>query len=78
MPKGEERWDLEETWLKGWQKQAMLRRILAKRPHEARQEKSVWLQWRMLKLPPADMDFIQKVLWRKLQLGGEDVPPILC
>ena len=25
---------MEDTWLKGWQKQAMLRRILAKRPHE--------------------------------------------
>ena len=70
IPKGEERWDLKDTWLKGWQKQAMLRHILAKRPHEARQEKSVWGQWRRLKLPPADMGFIQKVLCHKLQLGG--------
>ena len=52
------RWDLEDTWLKGWHKQAMVRRILAKRPHEARQDKSVWGQWRRLKLPPSDLDFI--------------------
>ena len=73
VPKGEERWDLEDTedtWPKGWQKQAMLRRIMAKQPHEARQEKSVWVPWWLLKLPPADLDFIQKVLWCKLQLGG--------
>ena len=34
VPKGEERWDLEDTWLKGWQNQAMLRCILAKRPRQ--------------------------------------------
>ena len=70
VPRGEERWDLEETWSQGWQKQTMLQRILAKCPHKARQDRSVWEQGRRLKLPSADRDFIQRVLWRKLQLGG--------
>ena len=70
VPRGGERWDPEETWSQGWQKQTMLRRILAKRPHDARQDRLVWEQWRRLKLPPVDRDFIQRVLWRKLQLGG--------
>ena len=66
VPRGEERWDLEETWSRGWQKQTMLQRILAKRPHDTRQDRSVWEQWRQPKLPPANWDFIQRVLWRKL------------
>ena len=48
VPRGEERWDLEETWLQGWRKQAMLRRISVKQPHEARQERAVWEQWQRL------------------------------
>ena len=30
----------------------------------------MWEQWQRLKLPPRDRDFIEKALWRKLQLGG--------
>ena len=37
--------------------------------HEARQPKEVWRVFGCLHLPKWDLDFIRRVLWRKLPVG---------
>ena len=57
-------WSLQ--WAKRWTLLAMQQRTR----HEARQPKEVWRVFGCLHLPKWDLDFIRRVLWRKLPVGA--------
>ena len=47
----------------------MSRYLMARTPEPPRQQPEVWHAWDKLLLPPADTQFIQTALWRKMAVG---------
>ena len=70
-----------DNWPVQWTKRRSLLAMQQRTRHEARQSKEVWRVFGCLHLPKWDLDFIRRVLWRKLpvgvrmeRLGGELCP----
>ena len=55
-------------WL-AWYQRPMLRYLMKLSPEAPRQQPEVWQAWHKLLLPPADRQFIQIALWKKLTGG---------
>ena len=64
-----ERWDLPETWSKGWSQKVILKWSLLKRPVDFQQPPDMWIQRHRLILPQVKKDFIQHVPWTNLPPG---------
>ena len=59
-----------DNWSVQWTKRRTLLAIQQRTRHEARQSKEVWRVFGCLHLPKWDLDFIRRVLWRKLPVGA--------
>ena len=58
-----------DQWGVQWTKQRMLLFLQQRKRPKARQPPEVWRVYNNLFLPKWDMDFIKRVLWRKLPVG---------
>ena len=58
-----------DNWPVQWTKRRTLLAMQQRTRHEARQSKEVWRVFGCLHLPKWDLDFIRRVLWRKLPVG---------
>ena len=58
-----------DNWSVQWTKRRTLLAMQQRTRHEARQSKEVWRVFGCLHLPKWDLDFIWRVLWRKLPVG---------
>ena len=58
-----------EQWGVQWTKQRMLLFLQQRTRPKARQPPDVWRVYNKLHLPKWDLDFIKRVLWRKLPVG---------
>ena len=59
---------LLDTWAQQWSRRSMLLFLQHRTRPEARQPPEVWRIFRKLCLPKWDLDFVGRVLWRKLPL----------
>ena len=59
-----------DNWSVQWTKRRTLLAMQQRTRHEARQSKEVWRVFGCLHLPKWDLDFIRRVLWRKLPVGA--------
>ena len=59
-----------DNWSVQWAKRRTLLAMQQRTRHEARQPEEVWRVFGRLHLPKWDLDFIRRVLWRKLPVGA--------
>ena len=59
-----------DNWSLQWAKRRTLLAMQQRTRHEARQPEEVWRVFGCLHLPKWDLDFIRRVLWRKLPVGA--------